>query len=643
MISTSGGEDLGGGVSVGLTSELQDAKVGFEQRHITLESGTVTTGDSNGLRLIDSAADFEAAGVEPGDWVVNFTDQSWTTVLNVEGTDELLCFSLGGGTDNQFDIGDSYKVLEVIQCEIAGGNLVAVDSGGSSTEALFPTALTNVIRTSASSATQADLEAIQYSSYQNAVWIDTTTSNSGTSYPSGTREYPVNNIPDALTIAGNRGFDTLQIIGDITFTSGHDLSDMIVCGQGMYKSNITINAAANVLNTMFRDAEVDGTLDGGNRLHDCVVGSLTYVNGQIRQCILNGDTMTLGGNATLLDCWSGVPGIATPTIDMGGSGHTLGIRGYSGGIKITNKSGSDSVSIDMISGQCVLDSTVSAGTIVIRGVCVLTNNSTGTTDVNIEGLLSREAITETTWEEVFVDQTNGSSGTAWPLGTRSNPVDNIADAKTIASARGIYKFRLLDGSFTLASAFSGYVFVGEAADLATVNFGGQDVSGSSFHEVTMTGTQNGEVHAHRCKLDSIVSMEGSYIDCIVASNIDCKTGVWTYLWGGQAVGASQFTIDMNGAGKMTLGATGNFLVQNMTNAGAIFLKDGSGAVAGDATNTAGTIMATGLGAWIDAGVGGSVNVTNDLARAVVWDEQMSDHQDSGSMGANQQHGVVSLG
>ena len=52
--NTSGGEILGGGVTVGWTMELQDAQVQFEARSTALDSGTCTTSDTNGVTLIET-------------------------------------------------------------------------------------------------------------------------------------------------------------------------------------------------------------------------------------------------------------------------------------------------------------------------------------------------------------------------------------------------------------------------------------------------------------------------------------------------------------------------------------------------------------------------------------------------------------
>jgi hypothetical protein len=60
---------------------------------------------------------------------------------------------------------------------------------------------------------------------------------------------------------------------------------------------------------------------------------------------------------------------------MGGSGRDLSLRGYSGGIKITNLTGSNKASLDFISGQAIIDSTCTDGTIVVRGADYVEDNS----------------------------------------------------------------------------------------------------------------------------------------------------------------------------------------------------------------------------------------------------------------------------
>ena len=227
----------------------------------------------------------------------------------------------------------------------------------------------------------------------------------GTDYPRGTLQEPVNNLTDAMTIATERGFGTIFVLGNATIDIGGDYSGMVFIGESQIKTSLTISAGANVLNCEFYNAHISGALDGNTRLENCLIGDINYVSGFLESCVLASGIITLGGSniAHLLNCMSGVPGTNTPVIDMGGSGQELSLRNYNGGIELTNKTGSDNVSLDINSGHVILDSTVTNGTIVVRGVGHLTDNSVGAT-VESHDLLSIESISEGVWSDVIATQ-----------------------------------------------------------------------------------------------------------------------------------------------------------------------------------------------------------------------------------------------
>lgn len=224
---------------------------------------------------------------------------------------------------------------------------------------------------------------LEYGSYQNAVWVDGINGFSagqyltlGVSNP-GSRQYPYNNEPDALAEAATRGLDTIGVIGDFAFSG--DIAGFTIVGQNPVKSNITINDIAVATGVEIFESHVKGVLDGGTTARECLITDLNYVNGYIEHCVISPGTITLGGSsaftAHFLDCKSGQPGVSTPVIDCAGDGPALALRGYDGGIKLINKTGASSVSIDLSAGQVIVDidqitpanSTVTGGTIVVRG------------------------------------------------------------------------------------------------------------------------------------------------------------------------------------------------------------------------------------------------------------------------------------
>jgi len=281
------------------------------------------------------------------------------------------------------------------QCSVSGGNLVAVDSLDAIISAISPTSFTQVLLTASSSATLQELGAIQYSSFNGGVTVDVTSTHSGTIFPVGTQEQPVNNMVDALAIAVYRGFKKFYIVGNIT-VDNITVDDYIFIGEGQTQSTITLNPAASTIGCQFLDAHVAGTLDGSAYIRDCVITDLNYVDGFVVNCLLEAGTITLGGasEAHFLSCWSSHKQGILPTIDMGGSGMDLVVRGHSGAIRLTNKTGPDRASFDFLSGEITVEASVTSGPVVMRGVGTVVNNSANV-QVDTSRLVSSTKVVET--------------------------------------------------------------------------------------------------------------------------------------------------------------------------------------------------------------------------------------------------------
>ena len=85
---------------------------------------------------------------------------------------------------------------------------------------------------------------------------------------------------------------------------------------------------------------------------------------------------------------------------MGGSGQSFGLRNYNGGIKLINRTGTDGISLDLNSGQVVVDETCVAGDIHLRGVFKLTDNSGENCNVYTVGkaLTVQDEIPKAVWD-----------------------------------------------------------------------------------------------------------------------------------------------------------------------------------------------------------------------------------------------------
>lgn len=391
ILSTTGKQVLGPGVFVGLTSSLQNARIAFDARKVSVATGTITTTDSTGVNLLDSTATFITDGLEPGAWIVNITDQSIASAVNIVSETQILTDTLGDGYDNQFTSGDVYKIWPVIQMEVAGGNIVAVGSDGySELDAILPTAGTQVVRTSSSSATLSELQDIQFSSFNGGVTVDVINGVSGTTFPTGTGRQPVNNFANALTIANIRGFATFFVIGDATI-SNVNLIEKIIIGQGPTLSVITVDASASVSGVEIKSATLQGTLDGYAVVSGCHIKDTLFTDGFIHDSSLEG-VLTLDGSNQFhaIDCWDGLAGLNAPAIDFNNSNVESSLIRYTGGILIRNKTNSEDMTVDLTSGRIVLESSITSGSFLFRGIGSLTNNSTGSAIVNSVDLLRGE-------------------------------------------------------------------------------------------------------------------------------------------------------------------------------------------------------------------------------------------------------------
>lgn len=377
------------GTEVGITLVLLNAQLYFTPDTTPIASGVATSNTvANGraLTLVDTLATFQTDNIDRGHTVFNATTASMATVIDVLSETTLESMFLTGGSRDTWLAGDQWVVYNNQQCSIEGGNVVAIDDAvlQNIISPVLEAPNVQVVRSSSASATLQQLSQFEYSSFDGGVTIDVGSATSGTTFPAGTPEYPVNNLADAHTIASDRGFYTFFIRGNLTIGAGVFSDGHLFVGQSTTLTTITISPAANVTNCEFKNAKVTGTLDGGSTIRDCSIANLTYVNGYCEGCTLETGTITLAGLETALfvNCQSGLTGTDNPTIDMGGNGQGLAVRGYNGGIKITNRAGTDPISLDMSSGQVIVDSTVTAGLITIRGITKVVDNSTGTAIVD---------------------------------------------------------------------------------------------------------------------------------------------------------------------------------------------------------------------------------------------------------------------
>lgn len=225
--------------------------------------------------------------------------------------------------------------------------------------------------------------ALEAALFNGGVTVDVVNGVAGTGGLIGTPNKPVNNTPDAVAIAASRGLTKLFIVGDITFTTGNNISGFHVEGESSIKSLITVDSGAISNDAEFHECSLQGTLDPGATVHDSTILNLSFFEGFLHDCALDGTIVLGGSNEThIVNCHDATAGAgpSITTIDMGGSGRGLIVRNFEGGLELINKNGTEAVSIGISLGRLVLDSSITNGEIVVRIVAgELEDNSVGAT------------------------------------------------------------------------------------------------------------------------------------------------------------------------------------------------------------------------------------------------------------------------
>jgi len=220
---------------------------------------------------------------------------------------------------------------------------------------------------------------------------------------------------------------------------------------------------------------------------------------------------------------------------------------------------------------------------------------------------------------------NGSAGTAFPLGTGSDPINNLADAKTVALALGV-KVLLVNGLWTFGATdnIDGWHIKAATHEAATITLApGCSTVGAVFEDVVLTGTCGGECHLIHCNIPpgGLYEAEGEHLYCTYRGDVHTAADAdleildsWSAMSGfahpelvcngNVAIGIRNYSggfgvVGLTG-GSVTFGInTGNVHVHNTCTGGSVTLR-GTGTLADESA-----------GATVESG--GFVNSDNLIA------------------------------
>lgn len=219
---------------------------------------------------------------------------------------------------------------------------------------------------------------------------------------------------------------------------------------------------------------------------------------------------------------------------------------------------------------------------------------------------------------VALDVTSQFTGTVFPVGVRATPVNNLADAISIAQQRGLHDIQILsDMTMSAGDASEGFKFIGDSpVKVALTLNAGVDVTNCEFESLTVGGTLDGTNTFRDCHIGDVTFFNGSIHECSLSGVITLGGTAQAEIydsWSGVPGGGAGQTpeIAMGGTGQDLLirNYAGGLELTGCTAAADASIDMSSGRVIVDNTNTAGAFWIRGIADVFDASAG---TVVNDL-------------------------------
>jgi hypothetical protein len=295
----------------------------------------------------------------------------------------------------------------------------------------------------AQEATLAHFDTLRYiGEHGLGIFVDSTASNTNTVIGTdGTEKNPVSTLAAARTLSLALGAHRFYIHGGSTFNGasvdlGADYSEWEFYGEG-FGIEIAFGGQL-VTNSYFHNITLSGAMhaSGGDVLFEnCELGFITAnYNGHAENCFLI-DTLVAKSarDITFSHCQSGVSGNNTPTIDLTAGSSTLGMRDYSGGIRIINGASNDTISIEA-DGQVIIDASNTSLNITLRGNLTITDNGT-TTNLTKDAVFSRQEAQYWVWANADTAQVDSSDVGVWLVNNLSGAAGGLDTLSTVFQNR----------------------------------------------------------------------------------------------------------------------------------------------------------------------------------------------------------------
>ncbi len=254
------------------------------------------------------------------------------------------------------------------------------------------------------------------------------------------------------------------------------------------------------------------------------------------------------------------------------------------------------------------------GKVFIRFVGSAQTNPT----LNVDELLTEAVSSQVTVgyvrdAAISFDDTLGTAGIELGVnGTADNPSDTLADATTLTASANLQAIHLGPSTTaTFAQTYNNFEFSGGGG---TIAFGGQDIGGSRFFNLTCSGVSSGSTRVvfRSCAFFAAATLElAAWVDCAIATTITLSAAN-TYRWRNCDFSSSAM-IDCGAVGAQSLVLdhySGDMEIQNLA-AGDTLHVHGTGEITLNANCSGGAFNHSSDVAITDNS--GNVTITVDLA------------------------------
>lgn len=328
---------------------------------------------NSGINHVDVGSDIYS---EWKRWCSNTTNLNWLPALNVIGGDPISDTKKLGTT---YFLTNNWKIrpYEGNHTLYIDGNLYADDGSlpyintvGDFNVSILSTVSsivnTEIVEVNSGGGTGTSNA---YSNLYDVVYVDISSNNFGTAYPVGTKEYPVNNINNALTIAYDNNIENIKLLSDVTIGTA-------ITGYTIHANNRKITLSqANLNNTTIHRGTVTGSVIGDVIFNNCTVYDLVSQNAEFNSCQLSGILTMHGDNARFISCYTVNYSDIVTLLMYSTSVANINIIAFTGTMLFKNSILDHIVNVNFTSGSFIVDSTCINGNVIMSGIVNLINYS----------------------------------------------------------------------------------------------------------------------------------------------------------------------------------------------------------------------------------------------------------------------------